>query len=326
MDLKEEWNKLLERSATNTVFQTWEWNQLWWKHFGPSEGLLLLIVRNSTGELLGIAPFFCDQEVDKQKRIKFLGGTDLSDYLDFIVCRGKEPLVYPAIANFLISHPDFWDTIELHCLPEGSPTLDVFRACWGEERFRESLSTEDVCPRAQLSASWNEFLASMSQKERHEIRRKINKIQREAEDFRYVATDSTGFPEAIESFLELHRKSDTGKMVFMSLKRAEFFREMAWTLLREGWLDLSFLEGNHRKLASLLNFTYRGTVYVYNSGYDPDFGHWSPGWVLISYSIQDAIERGMRIYDFLRGRESYKYRFRAKDFEIFRYTIQRREE
>ncbi len=112
-------------------------------------------------------------------------------------------------------------------------------------------------------------------------------------------------------------------MAFMNQKRKRFFLEMARIFLQKEWLELLFLEANDAKLAALLNFKYRDIVYVYNSGYDPEFSRWSPGWVLISYSIQYAIEGGIKNYDFLRGNESYKYRFGAKDFEVYRYTIKK---
>jgi len=326
MNLKNEWNDLLGGSATNTLFQTWDWNQLWWKHFGTSGGLFLLSVRDAGRNLAGIAPFFRYSTGDNQKHVQFIGGTELSDYLDFIVYQGKESSFYSAVIDFLSAQPELWDVIDLHCIPADSPTLEGLRRSCQQKGFRGNLSVEDVCPRTQLPQSWSEFLLGMRQKDRHEIKRKIGKIQREAEDYGYDATTRACFSEDIESFLELHRKSDATKMAFMNAKREAFFREMAWTFLQAGWLELSFLHANRRKLAGLLNFRYKDTVYVYNSGYDPEFRHWSPGWVLISQSIQDAIEKGMKDYDFMRGSESYKYRFGAKDFEIYRYTIQRREE
>jgi CelD/BcsL family acetyltransferase involved in cellulose biosynthesis len=324
--LEVEWNNLLERGVTNTVFQTWEWNQLWWKHFGHLGRLLLLTVRDSEGGILGIAPLFQNSDGGSQKSVQFLGGTDLSDYLDFIVIRGKESVFYSAVAEFFRTHHGFWDVIDLHCVPATSPTIEWLDGFWQEREFQKTLSVEDVCPRTQLPSSWKAFLSGMRQKDRHEIRRKINKIGREAENYGYCATTLVSFPDDISSFLALHRKSAATKTAFMNTRREEFFRDVARRFLQKGWLELSFLEADRSRVASLFNFKYGDTIYVYNSGYDPEFRHWSPGWVLISHSIEDAIKRGVKTYDFLRGNESYKYRFKAENFEIYQYTIQRREE
>ncbi len=326
VNLETEWKELLGRSATNTIFQTWQWNRLWWKHFGRPGELFLFCVRDSGDNLLGVAPLFYHLDRDQRKTIQFIGGTDLSDYLDFIVSEGSEASFYSAVVDFLSTHLDLWDVLDLHCLPPESPTLKIFRGLCKQKGFREILTVEDVCPRVKLPSSWNEFLAGMSQKQRHEIKRKINKIRRESEGCRYIAVDSASFPEGIQSFVDLHQKSNARKMDFMNTKRKGFFREMAWLLLQEGWLELVFLEANHHKLAGLLNFRYRDTVYAYNSGYDPEFSHWSPGWVLISHSIRNAIEGGARDYDFLRGNESYKYQFNARDTEIYNCIIQMGEE
>lgn len=323
--LKEEWRNLLERSGTSTVFQTWEWNSLWWKHFGCSGELLLLTGRNAEGRLIGIAPLFCRSDESDGKRIEFMGGTDLSDYLDFIADLEEEALFYSGVARYLIEHPELWDSIDLHCLPGHSATLKTFKACFRDREFRESLWVEDVCPRTELPRSWEEFLAGLNRKDRHEIKRKMNRMRREVGDLRYRSTPLEEFQDCFESFVELHRKSSSAKMIFMNPQRESFFKDMARVFLHAGWLELSFLEAGPTRLACLMSFTYGNTVYVYNSGYNPEFSSFSPGWVLIGYSIQHAIESKVKHYDFLRGNEPYKYHFGAKDFPIYRYAIQPRE-
>src|SRR2546425_5977022 len=53
--LKDEWTELLDASASNCLFLTWEWLYTWWKHLSAGRRLCLLTVR-SGGELLAIAP------------------------------------------------------------------------------------------------------------------------------------------------------------------------------------------------------------------------------------------------------------------------------
>ena len=49
----------------------------------------------------------------------------------------------------------------------------------------------------------------------------------------------------------------------------------------------------------------------------------SPGIVFESYCIQEALGRGARVYDFLRGTEPYKYRFGAVDVPNWRISSER---
>jgi len=265
-------------------------------------------------------------EGDGPKRLGFLGGTDLSDYLDFIIRRGEEVPFFEAVADLITTHGELWDTLDLHCLPSDSPTLEHLVRICEKSGFPHTLVMEDVCPRVELPSSWETFLAGMNRKNRHEIRRKSKKIRREAGEYRYLNSSAPFILQDMESFIELHKKSDPAKAVFMNQTREDFFREMASCLHRAGWLDISFLEANGRRLAGLVTFKYGDSLYLYNSGYDKEFGHWSPGWVLISHSIEDAISKGVKTYDFLRGNESYKYRFGARDYVIYRYTVYRREE
>jgi CelD/BcsL family acetyltransferase involved in cellulose biosynthesis len=71
-------------------------------------------------------------------------------------------------------------------------------------------------------------------------------------------------------------------------------------------------------------FGYGDRMMLYNSGLDAaTFSYLSPGIVLLTYSIQDAIRRGFRYYDFLRGDETYKYRMGAETTTLHNVIIRR---
>ena len=94
--------------------------------------------------------------------------------------------------------------------------------------------------------------------------------------------------------------------------------------MADGTLQLMFIEVDGRRAAALFNFVYKGRTWVYNSGLDPDaFGRLSLGVVLSAAAIETATQLGFHSFDFLRGDETYKYRFGAKDTEIFRLMIGR---
>ena len=53
-------------------------------------------------------------------------------------------------------------------------------------------------------------------------------------------------------------------------------------------------------------------LYVYQSGMEPDLLEHKPGYLINLMIVRQAIERGYRAYDFLRGDEAYKARFGAQ--------------
>jgi CelD/BcsL family acetyltransferase involved in cellulose biosynthesis len=122
----------------------------------------------------------------------------------------------------------------------------------------------------------------------------------------------------MDAFITLHQKSTRDKQDFWSDQMILFFKAVAIELAKAGWLKLFFIEVNGVKAASLLCFDYNDEILVYNSGYDPEqFANLSPGNVLVSYSIQEAIRLGRSRYDFLRGDEVYKFRFGAQAEPVY---------
>src|SRR3954453_489606 len=86
--LRPEWDALLAR-ADGSLFQSWEWQWCWWRHFG--QGRLCLLTARRGGELLGIAPLMLGRYFGLPlRRLQFIG-TLGTDYLDMIVARGEEP-------------------------------------------------------------------------------------------------------------------------------------------------------------------------------------------------------------------------------------------
>jgi CelD/BcsL family acetyltransferase involved in cellulose biosynthesis len=106
-------------------------------------------------------------------------------------------------------------------------------------------------------------------------------------------------------------------------QNVDFFKKIVPLAYENGWLQMSFMVVGGRAVAAYLNFLYEGRVLVYNSGLMPDqYGHLSPGIVLLAFSIRHAIELKYRFFDFLRGNEIYKYRMGGKDTRVYMLRAQ----
>ncbi len=319
--LRQEWNPLLRNSVSDTIFLTWEWQSTWWEHLG--KGKLYLIAMRDGGSLSGIAPLYLTAADDGRNELSIVGCRDVSDYLDLIAASGQEEKVYGALLDWLESEEaPAWDLADLCNIPAASPTHQLLAEMAAARGYQVQTEVEDICPIIPLPSTWDEYLSSLSKKQRHEIRRKIRRAEGGGQINWYVVNEEHDLAAEMEAFIELHQKSHVDKDEFMDAQMKGFFHAVAQVLHEAGWLQLAFIEVNGEKAATMLNFDYRDSILVYNSGYDPQkYRQLSPGIVLLSYCIQWAIELERAEFDFLRGDEVYKYRFGAQPTEIYRLVI-----
>ncbi|NOZ05245.1 MAG: GNAT family N-acetyltransferase [Chloroflexi bacterium] len=317
------WELLHAQSPTATLFNHPRWTAVWWKHFGHEGDLRLITVEDDAGELVGLAPFYVDREEGRPPLLRLLGGTEVCDYLDVLVSPGREAETGQALFDCWASDEDLCPPVlDLHSIPEASPTGETFRLQAAQRGYAVEASTEDVCPVIFLPDSWDGYLASLSKKQRHEVRRKRRKAEAQADVSWHFVEQADELPEAIETFITLHQLSSKGKEDFMSPKMKDFFRDLATTSCEAGWLKLAILYLDGRPAASYFCFDYRNHFMVYNSGYDPSLApELSPGIVLIVYCIEEAIRLGRSHFDFLRGDEPYKFRLGANPTHIHQMTI-----
>lgn len=322
--LQPEWNYLLERSAANTIFATWEWQFHWWKAYQPGT-LWIVTCRDDVGRLIAIAPWFIGSD-DGERVVCGIGCVDVTDYVDIIIDRDCTEAVMNCLAEFLVTYQSAFDRIALCNIPEYSTTYTQFPEYLKRRGFDTSLEQLEVCPVIQLPGDWEEYVASLGKKDRHELRRKLRRADGYAGDVRcYTVDDTYDLDEQLRQFLNLMAASDPKKASFLqNEKNLTFFQSIMPVLFERGWLQLVFLTIDGDYAAAYLNLDYGDRVSVYNSGLLRGVhDHLSPGIVLLGHTIRTAILNGYRIFDFLRGSEPYKYDMGGRDTGVFKLSAKR---
>jgi len=314
----EEWDDVLARSVRPSPFLSRRFLVPWAKTF-PA-GRPLRIARWERGGKAEGFLFLCRRA--EAEGWELLGGDQVSDSLDAVVTGGMEGAFW---AELLRSPRELLaeGSLHLQSLVEGSPSLSLLPGICGELGIAFFAEEVDRSPFIPLPESFDDYLGRLGKKERHELRRKLRRAG-EAEpqlSFRVTGTEeelSRDFP----SFVELHRRSHPEKRRFMDDRMADFFRELAEGFLSAGRLRLAFLRGAGGDIASAFQIEHDGALLLYNSGFDPEAGgRMSPGMVLLARCVEDAIGRGLKEYDFLRGRERYKYDLGGRDRIVYRATL-----
>ncbi len=314
-DAEKEWAALLPRCATDTVFVTPWWQRAWWRCFGADYDLRLLAVGDD-GARLGLAPL-----THRDGVLAFLGDTDLFDYHDFIVPRGNEEPFYDAVLDYL--DESGVASLDLKSVPQDSPTLELLPAAAERRGFSVELEREDVAPYAELPATWDEYVAGLGKKYRHELRRKLRRLDAAADHTLYMWDTDRDLSGCLEPFFRLHRASSPEKAAFWNPARERFFVDVLTEAAARKVLRLAVLEVAGERPAMCVNIDYGSSYLLYNSGYDPAYSRLSVGLLNKALTIKWAIASGKRVFDFLRGDERYKYELGAVDRWIYRLTIRR---
>jgi CelD/BcsL family acetyltransferase involved in cellulose biosynthesis len=330
MALATEWNKLLRRSRANVFFLTHEWQTTWWEALGTGDLWIVAFRTPDTNELVGIAPLYLTERQNGPyagKRVfTLVGCIEVSDYLDLIIAQDWETVVYTEFLAWLHSAAaPAWDVADLCNLPEVSRTYTTLPLLAEHAGHGVQVLQEDVAPQFVLPLHYESYLQEqVDKKQRHEIRRKQRRAEREADIGFYIVGKEHSLEAEVDDFVALQRASREDKAEFMTPQMRRFFGIVARRMLESGHLRLCFLTINGEKAAVLYAFEYDRKFLLYNSGYDPDaYSQLSPGWVLLAYSIQYAIAAGCRVFDFMQGDEEYKYRFGSQDYKVMRVIITR---
>jgi CelD/BcsL family acetyltransferase involved in cellulose biosynthesis len=313
---EQEWNHLLINSTVNTPFIRYGYQHAWWQHKGGGEwpkAELRIIAAREGGELLGIAPLFIGEKAGENE-IHFVGSIEISDYLDFIVQpQNSEEFITGVFTLIKEEKARFPGNINLFNIPENSPSLPVIKKIGGNGDWAVEIESAYHTPVIPLSEDWDTYLAGIKKKQRHEIRRKLRRASSSDDEVSwYITTEKNGLSQDITDFIQL-MEVDKEKERFLTGEMRKQMSEIILWAFDEEILQLSFLTINGEKAAGYLCFDYMNRIWVYNSGFNPEYQYYSPGWVLLSYLIQHAIKTGKTHFDFMRGEESYKYRFGADD-------------
>jgi CelD/BcsL family acetyltransferase involved in cellulose biosynthesis len=330
--LETEW-EALHAAAGASVFQSFIWQRCWWRHHGEgfSRRMLHLATVREADELIAVAPFYIEEQrhnsLASSRTLRFVG-TGLSDHLDIMLQPDREKAAIETLAGYLALLWTSLDSIELVEIPDESPVHKMLGAELSAAGLPVSVEICDRCPRIALAATWEDTLAATSGHFRKKLRVRAERLtEHERVGFETIG-DPADFDAAMDDFVLLHQKRMVDKVgagVYSHERNEDFHREVCREMFRRGWLFMCFLTLNGRRVLGNCYYFLNGRVYCHMGG-ALDMGEtWkhSPGIVFESYCMQEALHRGARVYDFLRGTESYKYRFGAVDVPNWRISVRR---
>lgn len=328
----EDWDRL----AAGNPFRSWAWNSAWWQAYGEDDSdrknrLWTLGVLDDQNRLRGIAPWYQYHSKTKGSVISFLGSENVcTDYLGIMAAPGDESAVVNLITDFLLdpsgsssvemSEPSDhrqsgrWDLLSFDGIENEDPIMNLFaERIQSEDSLKFHRKPGLSCWRLELPSTIEAFLALKS-KNFNRMFKRAQKSRKKNELRLGCSENLDEFQRHLDVFIDLHQRRRTAigdPGCFASSQFEKFFRNSSTELFRSGHANIYTLYQGEKPITVDYSLFGNGIVYSYQSGLDPDYLNLGPGNLMHVSIVEHHIQQGIIAWDFLRGDEAYKLRWKS---------------
>lgn len=315
--LAQRWDELALSDPRDGFCRTSGWYWAWIEHIRPDVAPFIVVVRNEAGEIVGLAPLCRGVYRDLGFRLHgiFWAGREVvsGDFLDFLSVPEVRPQVISAILEFLEQNRSRWSLLVLGELLDGADSYVAVEGMGKQYGLPLRRQEERVCPYIALPTSFDEYVGGLGSSTRYHIRRRMRDVEKKGGQVeRY--DEPTEVTSRLGAMIDLHlarwhKENLPGTMARPGF--APFLRQICTHPPAGSRCVLYLLSHEGKPVAALMSFYFGESALYYQAGWDPDstLAAMSPAVVLMAHSIRDAIQHGLRYYEFLRGDEAYKSRW-----------------
>lgn len=313
--------------ASENPMLSWDWLGAWWEAFARRRQLRVIALKDGD-ELVGLAPLFLERGFGFETFQLLGSGRACSDYLRFLIAPGREADVAQELASFLrvelTRGPKLVArSLVLEGIEPTAPWHLLFRDAMAERGFDVHQRPLENAWRLELPADWDQLLRDLPSGQRRKARKAVARF--DAGELTLIASDATlDSDQSLDVLERLHQarqqtKGNSG--CYGDPRFGLFLREAARRLAKKKRARVLTIEANRRPVSVDLELVGTEGAAMYQCGFDPTASAWEPGHALFTASIRDAIARGYRYFDFLRGDEPYKAAWGARPRPLARVTF-----
>ncbi len=301
------WNSLLLQTRKATYFQTYEWLESYWRHFGHRQRLRVLIVSADEGPI-GILPLAVQSERTRLGEVRVLT-YPLDGWGSFYAPIGWNPTATLwAGMQHIHDTPRDWDLIDLRWIDADGIDAGRTRKSMQRADLAAAESRLFQAAQIQLDGDWDKYWRSRKQHWRENVNRSARKLAERGE-VRYMryrpegARYGDGDPrwDLYDACERIARHSwqgaaTNGTTLIHEWVR-DYLRDAHEVAAQTGGVDLNLLLVDDEPAAFAYNYHWRGSVYGLRSGFDPAVSTDGSGSVLLRHAIEDSFERGDYLID-----------------------------
>ena len=320
--LADAWRRI-ERSLPGlTVFQTHRYQAAWVRNCALTRRLMIFAVYDGA-ELIGIAPLQVTPVAmhgREMRQVSFLGAPWEVDRPLFLFPHRPAECA-EAVAQALLARRAQWDVIWFHEQIPGDAALESFCATLARHGLLHGRTTSSRCPYLRFESSWQELLASKSQKFRKNLKAARRKLETAGRfEYEVCKGDVHRLQILVEEYAALEQRSWKAKAgigVSQSVEHLRFYMHLTSEFGETGDFIFRCLRVDGRMIAATFGLTHRRRYYSLHIVNDDAFAKHSAGTYLEALELEECFGNGLDEYDFLGGFLKNKVRWAT----TFRDTI-----
>ncbi len=311
--LKGIWDSLSQKCRDdNSVYLTHEWLSTCWQHLGQGKKLNILLIEKGR-RVIGIIPL-----VKTEYRIGLIKLDALEpisqtscNYVGLVLPEYREEAVSGLLTYLEKELAKNRVILLLPLVPEDSRFLGVLRrhaAAWSRNLvIQERVMT--LAPYIPLPPTWDEYFSSLSSKRRQLLRRALRELE-QAHTVRFQRFNVNSLERGLSKFFDLHQRRWQSKGItsqFSNPRTKGFYRDISRKFLKRSWLHFSCLTVDDEVVSAIYGTIHNRKFYSMFNARDTRYYDYDVGHLHYMFLIEDAIERRLKEFDFLRGDEPYKF-------------------
>ena len=319
--LKDDYARLHRVAGYTLPFALHDWHVTWCRHFlnvNPRIRDLPMfhVLRNAEGACVAIIPLIFSRRrlgLLKVVSVNLLGA-------DPAITEIRTPLVEPgyeyqaarAVQDSLIK-VGRWDWI--HWTGINRAFSDALTLC-GNVQWQPTQPNYLL----DLPPTWEEFRAGLKRNIRESLRHCYNSLKRDGHAFEFqIATQPAHVRKALDRFLELHTlRSHLSHTIdhpdrFASQVSQRFLYEVCERMAASGTVRVFQLKVGAQIVAARIGFVVGDSLYLYYSGFDPNWSRYSVMTTTVAEAIKYAIAHRLKTIDLSPGTDTSKTRWGPRE-------------
>lgn len=319
-----EWDRL----SVPSPMQSREWLQSWWETYQQPTTELFIIAAREEGQLVGLAPLYCENHRGRRV-LHWLGdGRVCSDHPTLLTEPGYEKRFAEQLANWLLKPANrCWDELLLEAIDADDLASNHLVDRLTAADCSLVVKDQPVSCYVDLPESRHAYEMSLSKNHRKRCRKWTKQFFDTGRAKVYVSTTAKACLEGWQTLVDLHNERRTGlgeAGAFEDSRFKSFHQQVMPRLADAGRVQLRQLELDGQIVAVEYVLQDSETWYAYQSGLSDTGEQQSAGNLSLLALVNDAIEAGCQRLDLLRGDEAYKFSWGAKVRPAQTITLRRR--